>query len=273
MTSVSQSAPAFGPPRRIELRRITGLIRMTALRSLRVRYRGTVLGVLWSFANPVMMTIVYTAIFGTAYSSYYDGSIARYVLSAFTGLVVVTFFLGATTEAMASVVGNGSLLNKIAVPPAVFPLAAIAANVFQQAVTTFPIIIVLAAVITHDPLRVALVPFVLLTLIVLSAGIGLLLASLYVFFRDLPHLWGIAGFILWITSPLFYPAAIASPQIRVWFAINPVANEMAALREVVNATGPLHVQPLLAAAAGALVAAALGAAVFSALRRDFMDLL
>ncbi|HZW53677.1 MAG TPA: ABC transporter permease [Candidatus Elarobacter sp.] len=265
--------PAFGPPRRLEIRRWTDLIRMTALRSLKVRYRGTILGVLWSFANPAMMTVVYTVIFGAAYSRYFGGSIERYVMSAFVGLVVVTFFLAATTEAMGSVVGNGGLLNKIAVPTAVFPLASVAANVFQQTVTTFPIVLVLSAVVTHDALHVVLVPVVLLALVALSTGFGLALAALYVFFRDLPHLWAIAGFVLWITSPLFYPAEIAPERIRAWFAINPVANALTALREVTIGTGPLDPAPVLAAVAGGAFALLTGALVFRALRRDFMDLL
>jgi ABC-type polysaccharide/polyol phosphate export permease len=263
----------FGPSRRIELSRMTDLIRMTALRSLKVRYRGTILGVLWSFANPVMMTAVYTTIFGTAYSRYYDGSIVRYIASAFVGLVVVSFFLATTSEALTSIVGNGTLLNKIAVPPVVFPLSAVAANLFQQTVTTFPILIVVAVVVTHDPLRVALTPVLLLSLAVLATGFGLGLSALYVYFRDLPHLWAITGFILWITSPLFYPAEIAPPQIRAWFAINPVASEIAALREVTLTSGPLHGATVLSALGGALVVLAIGALLFRAMRRDFMDLL
>jgi ABC-type polysaccharide/polyol phosphate export permease len=246
---------------------------MTALRSLKVRYRGTILGVLWSFANPVMMTVVYTAIFGTAYAKYYDGSIVKYIISAFVGLVVVSFFLGTTSEALTSIVGNGTLLNKIAVPPAVFPLSAVTANVFQQSVTTFPILLIGSALETHDPVRVALTPLVLVTLVMLSAGFGLALSSLYVYFRDLPHLWSIAGFILWITSPLFYPAAITPAQIRPWFAINPVASEIAALREVTLVTGPLHAGVVLAALAGSSVVLAAGVLVFKVMRRDFMDLL
>ncbi len=252
---------------------MTGLVRMTALRSLKVRYRGTILGVLWSFANPVMMTVVYTTIFGTAYAKYYDGSIVKYIISAFVGLVVVSFFLGTTSEALTSIVGNGTLLNKIAVPPAVFPLSAVTANVFQQSVTTFPILLIGSALETHDPVRVALTPLVLVTLVMLSAGFGLALSSLYVYFRDLPHLWSIAGFILWITSPLFYPAAITPAQIRPWFAVNPVASEIAALREVTLVTGPLHAGVVLAALAGSSVVLAAGVLVFKVMRRDFMDLL
>jgi ABC-type polysaccharide/polyol phosphate export permease len=257
----------------VALARMADLVRMTALRSLKVRYRGTILGVLWSLANPLMMTAVYTTIFGTAYSRYYDGSIVRYVLSAFVGLVVVSFFLGTTSEALTSVVGNGMLLNKIAIPPAVFPLAAVGANLVQHSVTTFPMLMLVSVFVTQDPVRVALTPIVLFTLIVLATGFGLALSALYVYFRDLPHLWTITGFILWITSPLFYPAAITPERVRPWFAINPVASEIAALREVTLGTGPLHGGPVLWAFAGSIVTLAIGTVLFRAMRRDFMDLL
>ena len=256
-----------------DVRRTVELIRISALRSLKVRYRGSALGVLWSFANPVLMTAVYTLVFGTSFSKYYDGSIVRYVLSAFVGLVVVTFFLAGTTESLTSIVSSGGLLNKIAIPPAVFPLASVAANVFQQGVTTFPIMLVLAAVVTHDPVRVMLVPVVLVTVIALTVGFGLALASLYVFFRDLPHLWAISGFILWLTSPLFYPSEMTPDRVRAWIGINPIGIEISAMREVVLHTGPVNAGAIGAAVVASGLALVVGVLIFRAMRRDFMDLL
>ena len=163
-------------------RRHIDIIRMSAIRQLKTRYRGTVLGVLWSFGNPLLMTILYTALFGHAFASYYGGSTNRYMFSAFIGVAVVTFFSQATTEALSSVVANGGLLNKIAIDAETFPIAAIAANSYQQILTTFPMIIVLTAVITHDPVRIALAPVVLAAIIALVGGFGVGLAALYVFF-------------------------------------------------------------------------------------------
>ena len=163
-------------------RRQLDIVRMSAIRQLKARYRGTFLGVLWSFANPILMTALYAMLFGTAFASYYGGSVIRYVFSAFVGVLVVTFFSQATAEALTSVVSNGALLNKIAVDPETFPIASIAANTFQQAITTFPIIIVIAAAITHDPIRVLLAPIVLAAIIALVAGFGLALSAFSYFF-------------------------------------------------------------------------------------------
>jgi ABC-type polysaccharide/polyol phosphate export permease len=212
-------------------------------------------------------------LFGTAFATYYGGSIIRYVLSAFVGVLVVTFFSQGTSEALSSVVSNGGLLNKIAVEPEIFPIAAIAANVFQQTITTFPIIVVLTAVLTHDPIHVALVPVVLIALVALVAGFGLALSALFVFFRDLSHLWGVISFVFWMTSPVFYPAALVPEKVRPWFEINPVGLAIAALRDVVLGRGPVDMVLIGKFVLIAAVFASLGHVIFSANRRHFMDLL
>jgi len=268
MATATYEAPLVEEPRRL-----LELIRITALRSLKVRYRGTVLGVIWSFMNPVLMTLVYTAIFGTAFSKYYDGSVVRYLLSAFVGLVIVTFFLNATGEALTTIVANGFLLNKIALPPVMFPAAAVASNLFQHAVTTFPIVFAISIVVTRDPLRVALVPVVLFAAVLLTAGFSLALSALYVFFRDLPHLWAIVGFILWLTSPLFYPIEFVPASVRPYYDLNPIGVAITALREVTIQRGPLHLSSIVIALAAGVVTLVLGAAFFRVTRREFMDLL
>lgn len=248
------------------------VVRISALRQLKTRYRGTALGVMWSFANPLMMTALYTTIFGTAFASYY-GSTQEYVFSAFAGVAVVTLFLQATGEALVAVVANGGLLNKIAIDPEIFPIAAIAANVFQQMVTTFPVIVVLSAVLAHDPVRLALVPVVFTGIVALTAGFGLVLSTLYVFFRDLSYVWGIVGFVLWMTSPVFYPPQVVPIAVRHWVAFNPVAMGIAAVREVTLAQGPLDVRGIALFLVLALFVALLGHLAFRSLRREFMDLL
>jgi ABC-type polysaccharide/polyol phosphate export permease len=249
------------------------IVRLSAVRQLRSRYRGSALGVLWSFANPILMTLIYTAIFGTAFARYYGGSTNRYVASAFVGVVVVTVFLQATADALPSVVANGALLNKIAIDPETFPFAALAANFYQQALTTFPMLIVMAVVLTHDPLRVALVPLVLAGVFLLTAGFALLLSALYVFFRDLSYLWGVVGFIFWLTSPVFYPAELVPAQVRQFLGINPVGLAITALRDVTIDTGPVRFAVIGKFLLVAVVIVVAGHLAFRARRREYMDLL
>ena len=246
---------------------------MSAIRLLKTRYRGTSLGILWSFANPLLLTGLYTLIFGTAFASYYGGSISRYVFSAFVGVAVVIFFSQATTEALTTVVGNGALLNKIALDPETFPIAALAANAFQQLTTTFPVVMLLSAFLTHDPIRVLLVPVVFAGVLLLCTGFGLTLATLYVFFRDLLYLWGIIGFIIWMTCPVFYPAALVPAGVRPWLTMNPVGMGIGALREVALGRGPIDYGLVGQFLVVAVACAVIGHTVFRAMQRDFMDLL
>ncbi len=118
-----------------------------------------------------------------------------------------------------------------------------------------------------------LVPLVLAALVLLVTGFSLALSALYVFFRDLPHVWAVAGFILWMTSPLFYPIAFVAPSVRPYYELNPVGETITALREVTIERGPLHHGPIAYAIVSGLVALVLGAGFFRATRREFMDLL
>jgi ABC-type polysaccharide/polyol phosphate export permease len=249
------------------------LLRISALRNLKARYRGSALGVLWSFANPVLMTFLYAAIFGSSFRHYYNGSLTQYVLSAFVGVVAISLFSQATGEAMTSIVANGGLLNKIALPSWMFPIASVAANAFQQTITTFPALILISLTVTHDPIRVVLVPIVIAAFLLLVAGFGLALAALFVFFRDLQYLWGVVNFILWITSPVFYPAAFVPDAVRPWLAFNPIGLSIAALRDVTIGRGPIELGTLAVFFAVCAVSACAGTAVFAAMRREFMDLL
>jgi ABC-type polysaccharide/polyol phosphate export permease len=270
---MSLAAAALGQLSSVRSRWHVEVVRMSAIRLLKTRYRGTSLGVLWSFANPLLLTGLYATIFGTAFASYYGGSISRYVFSAFVGVAVVIFFSQATTEALTAVVGNGGLLNKIALDPETFPIAALGANAFQQLTTTFPVVMLLSAFLTHDPIRVLLVPVVFAGVLLLCTGFGLTLATLYVFFRDLLYLWGIIGFIIWMTCPVFYPAALVPAGVRPWLTMNPVGMGIGALREVALGRGPIDYGLVGQFLVVAVACAVIGHTVFRAMQRDFMDLL
>jgi ABC-type polysaccharide/polyol phosphate export permease len=194
-------------------------------KNLKVRYRGSFLGVYWSLLNPLIMTGVYTVLFGgTFVRDYpdYDRSIVKYMLSAFTGLVILNFFSTSTSQALISVVANGSLLNKVRLPVSIFPVSMVAANLFQFAVGSLPLLIIVTMVTSGDPLSLLLLFIPILALVLVSTGVGFLVSGLYVFFRDLPYFYELIVFLLWISTPIFYPVSIISPKVRPLLAINPL---------------------------------------------------
>lgn len=165
----------------LQVRRYWELLQVLVARNLKVRYRGSLLGVYWSLLNPLIMTGLYTAIFGATFASYYGNSILNYVLAAFTGLVVINFFSASTSQALTSVVGNGSLLNKISLPVSIFPVSMICANIFQFSVGTFPLLALMTLINSKSLVNVLALLFPVLALVLVSTGISFLVSALYVF--------------------------------------------------------------------------------------------
>lgn len=255
------------------IQRYWDLLSVLVPQNLNTRYRGSYLGVYWSLLNPVIMTALYTAIFGAAFASYYNDSIFNYVLAAFTGLLVINFYNSSTSQALTSIVLNGDLLNKIKLPIPVFPLSMIAANIFQFMIGSFPLLAIVTLFNTRNPLYVLflLIPFI--SLVLVCTGVGFFLSALFVFFRDLGYFYEIATFIVWITSPVFYPVEIVPPKIQPFLGLNPLVPVIESLRQIsLMGTFP-SVMYLLKGFLSGIILLTLGYLFFRRVQSAFMDLL
>jgi len=258
----------------LRLSRYVDLVTIVASRTLKTRYRGSVLGVYWSLSLPLIMTAVYSLIFGFSFSKhpYYQGSIANYVLACFTGLVVINFFSATTTQALTSIVGSGSLLNKIRIPVSVFPISIVLANIFQLLVGAFPVLIIVTLVTSHSVLNVLALPVPLIALVMIATGFSLLVSGLFVYFRDVQNVYEVVVFVLWITSPIFYPPDVVPAVIRPYIELNPIVSVMNSVRQITlsGAVPDLHFMGL-ALLSGTIVLV-IGALFFLTIKADFMDL-
>jgi lipopolysaccharide transport system permease protein len=259
--------------RRLQLGRYIDIIRILAARTLKGRYRGSILGVYWSLSSPLIMTFIYTAIFGTAFASYYNNSIVNYVLACFVGLAVMNFFSQSSAQALGSVVGSGALLNKIRLPFSAFPIAMIASNAFQFAVGTLPLIAIITGITSHSPINIVALAAPTVALLLVSTGFGLITCSLYVFFRDLSYIYEMLVFLVWMTSPIFYPASLVPAAIRPFIALNPVASIVESFRQIALSGDPPALHIMGAALASGTFFLILGVIVFVYLKDDFMDLI
>lgn len=241
--------------------------------NLKVRYRGSVLGVYWSLINPMVMTVLYTLVFGAAFASYYNNSILNYVLAAFTGLVVINFFSSSTSQALTSVVANGPLLNKISLPTSVFPVSAICANIFQLTVGALPLLALTTIITSKSIINVFALVFPITALALTSAGFGLLVSSLYIFFRDLPYFYELVVFVFWIASPVFYPAEIVSEKIRPLLNLNPLSSLIECLRDISLSGNLPDLKLMIYALLKSVMIAVVGWLFFRQNRDQFMDLL
>jgi ABC-type polysaccharide/polyol phosphate export permease len=219
------------------------------------------------------MTGIYSAIFGTAFSSYYGNSVLRYVLATFTGLAVLNIFSNTTSQALPSVVDNGGLLNKVRLPVSVFPLSIVASNAFQFAVGTLPVLCLIAAFGSRSLLNVLCVVFPALSLLLVTAGFSYIASALYVFFRDLPYMYELVLFVMWITSPIFYPIEIVPVRVRPFLSLNPLVPIISSLRQIALTHNTPDLILIGWSLLTGIVTLAIGLAVFHALRKEFMDLL
>lgn len=249
------------------------LLNVLIRRNLKRRYRGSFLGIYWSLLNPLLMTGLYTAILGSAFKSYYNNSLLNYLLAAFTGLVVINFFSSSTIQALASVVENGAIVNKIRLPLFVFPLSSIGANIFQLLVGVVPLLVIVTAVISKNILNIVALIFPLFALVLVCAGIGLLMSGLYVFFRDLPYFYELFTFLLWISSPIFYPPDIVPEQVRPFLNLNPLLPVIESIRQIsLSGNFPSFILIFHGLLSGLLILT-IGIITFRCWQNNFMDLL
>jgi ABC-type polysaccharide/polyol phosphate export permease len=258
---------------RSQLRRYWELIQILVERNLKVRYRGSLLGIYWSLLSPLLMTGLYTAIFGATFASYYDHSITNYVLAAFTGLITINFFSASTIQALKSLVDNGKLLNKIKLPFSIFPLSMVAANVFQFMVGSLPLLVLVTLFKTGLSFKIFAIFIPFCSLILVCAGIGLLVSTLYIFFRDLPYFYELVVFVLWISSPVFYPSEIVPNPIKPFLVLNPLSPIIEGFRQISLTTDPLNIFIMAQGLFSGLVVLTIGWLVFRRFRHQFIDLI
>ena len=249
------------------------LLSVLVRRNLKRRYRGSFFGIYWSLLSPVIMTALYAAIFGTAFATYYNNSTFNYVLAAFTGLIIINFFASSTSQALVSVVDNGAIVNKIRLPLFVFPLSFIGANIFQLLMGVFPLLLIITLILSRSPINVIALLIPLSALFLVCAGISLFVSALYVFFRDLPYFYELFNFLLWISSPVFYPSEIVPENVKKILFLNPLLPIINSVRQISLSGNFPDITLMLTSLLSGIIVLTVGAIAFISWQNKFMDLL
>ncbi len=209
--------------------RYSYLMKTLILRDFKVRYKASLLGVLWSFLNPLLMTLVYLFVFSTLFQS----SILHFPVYLMSGIILFNYFSEATNLGMQSIVGNAGLITKVYLPKYAFPISKAISSSINLIISMIPMLIMmlLTGVPFHKSLL--LLPFVLSCLVVFCVGIGLVLSAVMVFFRDVQFLWGILLTILNFFSPIFYPESIIPAHFLKFYHLNPLYQYLYFMRTIV----------------------------------------
>lgn len=197
-------------------------------RDIKIKYRRSVLGVLWTLLNPLMMMIVLSVVF----SNLFKFDVENFPIYLLSGQVIFNFFSEATNSAMSSILGSASLIKKVYVPKYLFVLARICSSGINLMASLLALILVMMAmrVEMHYTIFLFFVPIVLL--IIFSLGVGLFLSAIVVKFRDVMHLYSVFITALMYLTPVIYPISILPEWLKVIVKLNPLTNYLTMFRDV-----------------------------------------
>lgn len=194
-----------------ELYRFRVMIAMLVLRELRARYRGSILGFLWSFLNPLLLMLVYVLVF----SVYLRVPMENYAVFLFTGLLPWLWFASSLGHATGVIVGSGALVKRVLFPAEILPLVSVLSNLVNL-LLSLPLLFLFLLVfgIRPEPV-VAFLPLLLALQLLLTVGLALPLAALNVHLRDVEQILSNFLVLLFFLSPVLYPVSTVPVTLRV----------------------------------------------------------
>ena len=202
------------------------ILRSLVSKDFKLKYRRSMLGVLWSVLNPLLMMIVLTAVFSTVFRFH----IENFPLYLILGQTL--FMSDATSSAMSSIIDSAPLIKKIRINKALFPLEKVSFALVNFMVSLIAVVAVMLFFKVVPTVNILWLPFLLLTIFLFSLGIGLLLAALSVFFRDVMHLWSVLLTAWTYATPLFYPVEILPEWAVPIMNANPMYYYVSFFREI-----------------------------------------
>ncbi len=266
-------APRAGPlTSRFEL--LSELVR----RDVKTRYRGSLLGVAWTLLNPLVFMLVYSVVFGKFLKVHYPGGATIFILS---GLLTWTFFSQALVMATSSVIANSELIRKVAFPWVLLTVSSVVAALVNYLISL--LLLIPFMIPNHKTLGVPLLAAVVLIAVTfaLSLGLGLMLAAVNVYFRDMQYLVTLATLIWFYATPVIYPFTLVQSKFSHGFEgalahvviyANPMTWVVVGFQDVlVFNRWPVHWHGLLYSAVMSIFLVWLGSMVFHRLRRRFAE--
>ena len=204
------------------------LLRELVARDIKIKYRRSALGVLWTLLNPLFMMIVLSVVF----SNLFKFDIENFPLYLLSGQVIFNFFNDTTTTSMGAIISNSSLIKKIYVPKYLFVLSRVFSSFINLMASFTALMLVMMAMRVEMHWTVILSPIPLLFLVAFSLGIGLILAAITVRFRDIMHLYSVFTTALMYLTPVIYPMSILPKWLSPIVRANPVTNILIMFRDV-----------------------------------------
>lgn len=199
------------------------------LRDIKIKYRRSVLGVFWTVLNPLLMMLIIYLVF----SRLFRFDIENYAIYILCGQTLFNYFQTSTTEAMMSIISNGPLIRKIYIPKYLFVLAKILSGMVNLLASFLALLLVMLITGTSIPVTIFASLFPMILLMLLTLGMGLMLAATAVKFRDMVHLYGVFCMGLFYLTPVIYPMDILPDYMKNIVTANPLSQILFMFRKMV----------------------------------------
>lgn len=212
-----------------------GLIGALVKRDVAGRYRGSFLGILWSFLNPIFMLIVYTVVFSAVFKAHWGNrgeSESEFALVLFAGLMMFNLFAECTNRAPSLILSNVNYVKKVVFPLEVLPWVSLGSALFHGAISLLAWLLAYTLLIGIPHATALLFPLVVLPFSMLVMGLSWALASLGVFLRDVSQFVGIVTTALMFLSPIFYPVTAMPEKYRPALYFSPITIAVEQARNV-----------------------------------------
>jgi lipopolysaccharide transport system permease protein len=202
-----------------ELMRFREMLKNLAIKELRVRYKESALGFLWSLFTPLLNMAIYTVIFSVVMKSV---KMEHYSIFLLAGIFPWTFFQTSVGSGCVSVVNNGSLVKKVYFPTEILPLSIVFSNFvnFMLSLVVFFLFMLVYRMGLH--LALIALPLIFLVQIAFTIGISLLVAVATVYFRDIEHFLGVFLFALFYATPIIFPVDNIPAEYQIFYKLNPL---------------------------------------------------
>ena len=253
--------------------RYRGLIQSLVARELKARYRGSVLGFVWSFINPLLLLTIYSFVFSVVLPGLHSKETEPYALFMFCGILPWTWFSASLTEAAGSLISGGNLIKKVLFPAEVLPLVSVLANMVHF-VLGLPILAIFLIYYQRPPDALGLLwfPVAMFVQLVFTCALALILSALAVHFRDIRDLLSNLLTLWFFSTPIIYWIKEAPGLGKQVLDFNPMTHVIVSYQEILFFNGPVgHWRWLLLIGGLSMLLFLAGYWLFDRLRDSFAE--
>jgi ABC-2 type transport system permease protein len=257
---------AWRPPTTEQLRKDVFILSTLVSRDFKLKYRRSVLGIVWSVLNPLLMMVVMAAVF----SFMFRFQIENFALYLIIGQTLFSLMATATSSSVTAIIEAAPLIKKVRVNKMVFVLQKVLFEMLNFALSLIAVVVVMVFYQVLPTLNILFLPLLLIYVLLFSLGLALLLSALAVFFTDLIYLWGVVILAWTYLTPLFYPMSALADWMRQIMEFNPMYHYVTYFRDILMYGTTPSVLENLICLGFAVVTCAVGMLVFLKTQRKFV---